>query len=479
MKAPRLAIALLAVSTALLPLASAGATSVSPATELTLPTPNSGLDQGYLPFQSCSSIGNCALSGIYLAKHNFAAGVIESEVKGVWQNPFAMTPPNGYIAAHGVAVEGLSCPATGSCVALGRYETSTNQLPFVVSETKGIWQRSVALALPKNAVNTGELATPHEVTCFSTGNCTVVGTYTTNRTGFATQGFIVSEVRGVWRSASELTLPPGANSDPSVSLTQVSCWSAGNCVAVGSYIDANNVSHDIMVPEIAGSWKSAESVGLPGNASAFAGAQFNEVACTSSGACLAAGTYNTITGAVQPIVALGSVGSWNRALEVNLPLGAPNPEALLFGFNGASCSTPGNCAVVGQYVDNTGRHQGFLDNVVNGNVQRAQVLRLPAGAVQAGPNGGVVSVSCPGVGTCVAGAAYLSAQNKYQAIVTSESNNVWSLGSTVSLPASATTVGVAGGIYSVQCFTTSSCVVSGSFQSTGARYDGFTLTTSA
>jgi hypothetical protein len=103
---------------------------------------------------------------------------------------------------------------------------------------------------------------------------------------------------------------------------------------------------------------------------------------------------------------------------------------------------------------------------------------LPTGAVQAGHNGGVVSVDCPAIGTCVAGGAYLNVANQYEAILTSETNNVWTLGATITLPHNAPSVGVAGGIYSVQCFNTSSCEVSGSYQSSSSRYDGFALATS-
>ncbi len=343
-----------------------------------------------------------------------------------------------------------------------------------------MWRRGSELILPTNAASTGQVATPHAISCASTGNCTVVGTYVAKTSALATQGFFSSEVNGVWHHALEVTLPAGANANPMVSLAQVSCWSVGNCLVVGSYVDANDVSLDVVVPEIAGKWKNALPVGLPGNASAFAGAQFSEVSCTPSGSCIAVGTYNTSSGAVQPLVALGDAAQWTRALEVHLPASAAkNPETLIYGFQGASCAAPGDCALGGQYMDADGHYQGFFDDVINGDVQRAQVLRLPGGAVQAGHNGGVVSISCPAIGTCFAGAAYMSATNKYEALIVHETNNVWQLGATIALPNGATSVGVAGGVYSVQCFTTSSCTASGSYQSSASRYDGFALTTAA
>lgn len=477
MKVPRLAIALLAVGASLVPLTGAGALSVPRATALALPKPNVGLNQGYLPFQSCSSLGNCAVTGIYVAGRGEVAGVIESEVKGVWRTPLRVGEPVGASAAKGVTMDGVSCPADGSCAAIGQYVTSTDQLPFVVSEVGAKWSRGVALPLPANALTKSESATPHSIACASAGNCTVVGTYVANTTSVSTQGFIASEHAGVWRRAQELVLPAGANANPLVTLSQVSCGTSTNCVAVGSYIDTNNVSRAIVVPEVAGTWKRALAIGLPGNASAYAGAQFSEVDCTTSGSCLAAGTYNTFTGAVQPLVALSTDGVWDRALQVGLPNRAKNPATLLYGFKGVACASAGNCAFGGQYLDKSGKYQGFLDNVVNGVVQHAQVLALPAGALQAGHNGGVVSLSCPQVGNCVAGAAYLNSANTYVAYLVGETHNVWSPGISVTMPSGSQAVGVAGGIYSVDCFSASACQVSGSYASSSSRYDGFTLVT--
>lgn len=477
MKAPRLAIALLALGATLVPLANAGALSLTRATALSLPSPNTGLNQGYLPFQSCSSVGNCAVTGIYLGAHAYATGVIEYQVKGVWQKPISVTPPNGYSALKGVTMEGISCASDGNCVVLGQYANATNQLPFTVTEHNGVWQKGSELALPAGAMRTGEFATPRSITCVSIGNCTVVGTYTTSNPTFATQGFMKSEINRVWRPAVKLSLPAATNTNPFVSLSQIACWAPTSCLAVGSYLDANNVTHAIVVPEVSGAWKRAAIMALPGNASAFAGAQFNEVACATDGSCLAAGTYNTITGAVQPLVALSVAGVWDRAVEVRLPNAAANPSALLYGFKGVACASAGNCALGGQFLDNSGHYQGFLANVVHGTLQRAHVLVLPAGAVQSGHNGGVVSISCPSVGTCVAGAAYLNAQNAYVALLATETNNVWSGGATVALPGTASTVGIAGGIYSVQCFSVTTCQISGSYQSGTNRYDGFALVT--
>ena len=487
MRVPRLAIAFLALGATLVASGPAGALSLPPATALALPTPNYGLDQGYLPFQSCSSLGNCAVAGMYLNAQSVDAGVIDDEVKGVWQTPVTLAIPLGGDSSKSVTMSGVSCPANNACVAVGQYVTAiknktvtiVNEQAFVATQVNGVWQRAVALTLPTNAMSSSEVATPHAITCVSAGNCSVVGTYTTDTAVFATEGFMANEVKGVWRPAVELALPRGSNANPFVSLSQVACWSGANCTAVGSYLDSNNVAHALVVPEVSGTWKRGLSMSLPANASAFAGASFNEVTCTATGSCLALGNFNTVSGAVQPLVALSANGLWSSALQVRLPHAASNPQALSFGFDGVACASAGNCAFGGQYLDVNGHYQGFLDAVVNGFVQPARVLALPSGAIQAGHNGGVVSLSCPAVGDCVAGAAFLNAAKHYEGLVVSESNGVWAPGHVIALPGGATTVGVGGGVYSAQCFTTTTCQLTGSYLATATRYEGFTLLTSA
>ena len=62
-------------------------------------------------------------------------------------------------------------------------------------------------------------------------------------------------------------------------------------------------------------------------------------------------------------------------------------------------------------------------------------MKLPAGAQEAGKNGGVVAVSCVSVGNCSAGAAYLDGSGDYQALVVNRVSGTWQTGTKVALPA--------------------------------------------
>lgn len=447
----------------------------------TLPAGSSGVYQGYLPFLACPSSGDCVAGGSYAAGTN-QAGLLLNEVGGVWRAPTVATPPSDASTnlSGGVSIYGVACGAVGNCSAVGTYyDKSGNVQSFVKSEVAGRWLASAKIVLPSNALQTHQSSLVHSIACKAAGMCSAVGTYEVNANPTANiEGFVVDEVNGRWLSAREVTLPAGVRGNPNVTLNQVACSSAGNCSAVGSYIDANNITHAIVVNELNRTWRPALTVALTGNASTYSGATLSEVACSTNGFCDAVGTYNTSTG-VQGMAVSESHGVWRRAVQLQLPSNAAvNPHVMFFGFQGVACPSPGNCVSGGQYIDSSGRYQGFLVNEVSSRWQAATPLMLPAGSLQASKNGGVVAVSCSSTGNCSAGAAYVDSQGLYQALTINEVNRVWRPGVRLSLPANASGVGIYGGIYSIACQTNGTCAGIGSYLDASSTYQGFTVSAS-
>lgn len=446
-----------------------------------LPSGGSGVYQGYLPFLSCPSAGNCVAGGSYAAGTN-QAGLLLNEVAGVWRTPTAVLPPNDAAtgSAAGVSIYGVSCAAAGNCSAVGTYYDKANNLQsFVESEVGGRWLAATKIALPTNALLSNQSSLVHSISCKAIGACSAVGTYEANATPTANiEGFVANEVNGRWLTAREVVLPAGVRGNPNVTLNQVACTSDGNCSAVGSYIDADNVTHAMVVIEVKRAWRPATALLLPGNASAYSGASLSEVTCSTAGACDAVGTYNTTTG-VQGMAASEIRGGWRRAVQLQLPSNAAaNPHVLFFGFQGIACPTAGNCASGGQYIDASGLYQGFLVNEVNSRWQAASELALPAGSRQASKNGGVVAVSCSSPGICSAGAAYVDASGSYQALTINEINRTWQPGVRLALPAGALGVGIYGGIYSIVCQPNGTCAGIGSYLDSSSNYQGFTTSAS-
>jgi hypothetical protein len=292
------------------------------------------------------------------------------------------------------------------------------------------------------------------------------------------EGFVAIELHGSWRRASLINIAGSTNFNPFVAMSQIDCASNGRCVAVGSYINANDVTEGLVVDEDANVWTHGEALALPANASAFAGATLSEVTCVKDSSCAVFGSYYSRSGAVEALSASQTHNVWGRAVGLVMPANADtNPHVFLYGFDGIACASSGNCSVGGQYEASSGDYEGFLDNETNGTWGAAQELSLPSGGRSAGKNGGVVALACPAVGQCRASGAYLDSSNLYQAVVVTEVNGVWQTGVKVVLPRSASSVGVDGGIYSLICPSPSSCVGAGSYLSGASTYEGFTLST--
>jgi hypothetical protein len=450
------------------------------AKEVALPKGAAGIPDGFLPSLSCVSAGECVAGGDYTTTIGVTEGLIVSETNGVWRAPISLVPPVAAGANPDVTIYDVSCGGAGNCAAVGSFlDSARNIVPFTANEVDGRWQRSLELTLPKNALVEGQSGELRGVDCASANNCSAVGEYVDDYRAYPrSQGFVATEVRGHWSSASEVTMAQKANFNPFVSFAQLACSSLGNCVGVGSFIDADDVTEGLIVSEVRGVWHKGEEVPLPANASAFSGASLSEVSCLTHSTCAALGTFISQTGALEAMTASGANGSWGRAVELAMPAGSnANPHAFLFGFNGIACANSGNCSVGGQYQDDVGKYQGFLANEVHGVWSQAVEMSLPSGGVTGGQNGGVVALACPSVGECQASGSYLDSAGTYQAVTLSEVDGVWQRGIKVTLPDGASTVGVDGGIYAIVCPSASTCVGVGSYLKGGAVYEGFTLQT--
>lgn len=459
------------------PAAASGTFAWTKAKQAVLPSGAVGLPSGYLPTLTCVSAGNCEAGGSYSAANSYVEGLVLNEVRGTWTAPTTLVAPAGAATDPSMTIYDLSCGSLGNCSAVGSYQDSSlNIQAFFANEVNQKWLRAKEVTLPANAMGTGQTALVRSVACPSAGNCSAVGGYLDNAPTPRTVGFVLSEVGGSWRSASEISLNSSTNSNPYVTMGQLACSSVGNCVAVGSFIDVNDVNQGLLVDQVNGSWSRGVALTLPANASAYAGASLSEVACVKKSGCAVLGTFNTNTGAVEGLSATESKGKWPRAQELTMPLdAAANPHVFLYGYEGIACASVGNCSLGGQYQNSAGQYEGFLENENNGTWKSAVTLALPSGATEAGKNGGVVAISCPRVGNCRAGAAYLDSTNVYQALVVTETNGTWHRGTIVVLPGGATSVGVDGGVYAVVCVTTNTCTATGSYLGSSTLYEGFIL----
>ena len=92
------------------------------------------------------------------------------------------------------------------------------------------------------ALNKGGIAQVDSVSCRSAGNCSAGGSYTDGSRHY--QAFVVGETNGTWGTAEELpgtaALNKGTlNQAGRAGINSVWCASAGHCGAGGEYVDIN------------------------------------------------------------------------------------------------------------------------------------------------------------------------------------------------------------------------------------------------
>lgn len=109
------------------------------------------------------------------------------------------------------------------------------------------WASGASIVAPANVNSSNPDIEIKAVSCPAAGECTAVGSYV-DQSG-SSQGLLVTETGGSWQPGVEAQLPNSPNADPQASLTAVSCSSDGNCSAIGGYIDVHGWTEGMILTE--------------------------------------------------------------------------------------------------------------------------------------------------------------------------------------------------------------------------------------
>jgi hypothetical protein len=293
---------------------------------------------------SCASAGNCSAAGPYANSQVF----VVSQVGGAWGTAKEVPGTAALNTGDNDWIGSVSCASAGNCSAGGYYATTSKEHPLVVSQTGGTWGK--AKAIP---VGTGPGAQISSVSCASAGNCSAGGAYYASSGHY--QAFVISQVTGIWGTAKVV---PGTGISGFSVVNSVSCASAGNCSAAGAYPDSSGHGQAFVASQAGGAWGTAKEV--PGTAALNTGdsATVNALSCASAGNCSAGGTYKDSSGHAQVFVVSQVGGTWGMAKEV------PGTAALNTGgnatINALSCASACNCSAGGYYKDSSGHFQAFV-----------------------------------------------------------------------------------------------------------------------
>jgi hypothetical protein len=361
---------------------------------------------------SCSPRRNCAAGGFYVNRNHFPhlRGFVVSERNGVWGR--AIRVP-GLAALGPGAVGSVSCASAGNCAA-GGYYLAGRPHGFVVSERNGVWGQAIEVP-GLAALSQARPASVNQVSCGSAGSCAAGGFYR-NRPSHQL-GFVAVEANGVWGQAIKEPGPAALAKGGQAAVSTVSCASAGSCAAGGGYDDTAGHLQGFVAVEANGVW--GQAIAVPGLAALNKGgsARVFQVSCPSAGNCAAGGSYLDGTGHQQGFVISETNGVWGQAIKVP-GLGTLNNGRFAQVIS-VSCASPGNCAAGGSYRDQQLRTQGFLAREKNGVWGRAVEVR-GLGALNKAGDAQVSSVSCA-PGRCAAGGYYAdrARPRRFQGFVTS------------------------------------------------------------
>ena len=380
--------------------------------ELALPANASAGAGAVLSSVSCSSAGSCTAVGSYVDSAGNNQAVMVTETSGVWAQGVQATLPADAGSFPFAGLVSVSCRSAGSCSAVGAYDDSSqNTHGVLLTQTAGQWSAGVEAQLPANAATAASTSLT-SVSCSSTSSCSAVGDYVDSAGN--TQGLLLTKTAGVWATGVAATAPANAAANPFVVLKSVSCPSTGSCSAVGTYVDGSDNGQGLLLSRTSGAWATGQEVQLADPAAI--GVSLSAVSCPSAGNCGTGGTYLDGSNHVHVLLANETSGVWGPAIDAALPANA-DPTRIL-SLQSVSCGSPGNCGAVGSYTDTSGDGQAMLFTEAAGVWAPGVEATLPAGA-NANPVAVPDSVSCPSAGSCTAVGTYLDAANGTEGLLLS------------------------------------------------------------
>jgi hypothetical protein len=265
-------------------------------------------------------------------------------------------------SGESMELDGIACPVTGTCVAVGAISGSNpadngTPQPVIATLQDGTW--TVVLApLPAGASASPRAADLSDISCTAPGSCVAVGSY------LSTSGYwcplIETLTNGNWTPG---TAPLAANTG-TVQLYSVACPAAGTCVAVGNDVIGNSAGPGTdagMIETLAdGTWRVATAprpTGAPGQFWGYLWA----VACPAPGSCVAVGDYDTSSSETSlPQIDTLSHGTWTAAITGSLPSGAGKTQSALAG--NVACTLTGDCLALAEYTSAQGYQESFIES---------------------------------------------------------------------------------------------------------------------
>lgn len=358
----------------------------------------------------CWSAGNCvAVGSSDVNGSSYSRQVVVQETAGVWGTPSSPSPAN---VPPGGRFDAVSCPAAGTCYAVGRYGSDSGTNGALIAKLSGGTWAAVAgttISVTSTVLPDAAQAELVDVDCSSATSCAAVGTYEGND----------PPVRGLLDRLSGTTWTPSAADPPlvhgspvaSTDLVAVSCTAASVCVGVGTSQDGNGYEAGVIERLKDSVWAAtpaAEPVGGDGNRSTL-----TAVSCGPTGRCAAVGLYDIYDSSAMKVTTTGLIDSsaggtgWAGA-QAPIPTGTNTVTPL-----GVSCAgdVDDTCGVVGyttgDLIDSHNEYPIVVTATSTATWSSTRVT-LPSDALSTSfiQNADLSTITCVDSGHCIAGGSF-------------------------------------------------------------------------
>ncbi len=385
---------------------------------------NSNPDPGFFD-TSCPTSGSCVVVGAYKDSSltSQPEGLIESLSGGVWSAITAPVPADAEPAASSDTwLTSVSCPAPGTCEAVGFYANASGHPTGLIDTLSGgHW---TAMAAPEvsdgSASQQAELA---GISCPAVGSCEADGLYRTNAGGTGLE--VLSLSGGTWTpSVAPLPSDAATGAGQVVAVTpfidifgkNISCVGS-QCEIAGEYVTtAGSSAKAPLLEHLSGSSWTASSGPLPANAQTGSSedAPLLSVSCGFDGGCVAVGGYTDTATGSRPLVETVSANGTVSGQEAPQPTDAATGSSIDGFLIGVSCVSSARCTAVGIYTNTTSSNTIGLIDTLSGTTWSAQGAAVPSNAgTGASASSDLFAVASTPRGSFLAGGDYLDPGNQF------------------------------------------------------------------
>jgi RHS repeat-associated protein len=307
----------------------------------------------------------------------------------------------------------ISCVSTTSCSALGSSNDGGSQsFPLAMAWNGTAWSQA-AVDSESFAAQTASFAS---VSCPSSSFCHGVGSLTYGKSA-ANRAFAYSLSGGKWGvvgadgyqrewSAVELPAPGG---EDTAAKADVACASASFCMRVGASLNGSTPTSRAKTWN-GGSWTKSTTVS-PAGAKA---SELGGVACASTTACRAVGSYVDSTGVTKPLTLAWNGTAWS-VTTTPVPAGATSSR-----LTAIACLSSTDCRAVGSYVA-SGTTRTLA---MSWNGTAWSIVATPNAV---GPSNQLLGVACTAASSCRAVGSYTEAGGTVKTLAMNWNGTAWSI----------------------------------------------------